>query len=153
MRMSRETMFMRIAGIVSERSTCSRLKVGAVLVKDSRIIATGYNGAPKGLPHCDEVGCEIENGACIRTSHAEANVIAFAARNGISTEGSTLYSTHMPCYACSKLIVNAGIKLVIYGTAYRLKTGAELLDKCGVPAKLYLPEPMKVPPRMHDDEL
>ena len=140
MRMSRETMFMRIAGIVSERSTCSRLKVGAVLVKDSRIIATGYNGAPKGLPHCDDVGCEMDNGACTRTSHAEANVIAFAARNGIATEGATLYTTHAPCYSCAKLLVNAGIQKIVFGKEYRIKKGLRLLEECGVHIHEYIGE-------------
>ena len=140
MRMSRETMFMKIAGIVSERSTCSRLKVGAVLVKDSRPIATGYNGAPKGLPHCDDVGCEMDNGACTRTAHAEANVIAFAARNGIATEGATLYTTHAPCYSCAKLLVNAGIQKIVFGKEYRIKKGLRLLEECGVHIHEYIGE-------------
>jgi len=140
MRMSRETMFMRIAGIVSERSTCSRLKVGAVLVKDSRIIATGYNGAPRGLPHCDDVGCEMENEACIRTVHAEANVVAFAARNGIQTDGAVLYTTHAPCYSCAKLLVNAGIQKVVFSHEYRIKRGLRLLEDCGVHIHEYIGE-------------
>jgi len=140
MRINRETMFMRIANIVSERSTCSRLKVGAVLVKDSRIISTGYNGAPKGLPHCEDSGCEMENDSCIRTVHAEANVIAFAAKNGIVTDGATLYTTTAPCYTCSKLLVNAGISKVVFENEYRIKKGLRLLEECGVHIHEYIDE-------------
>jgi dCMP deaminase len=139
-RISRELMFMKMARILSERSTCSHLKVGAVLAIDSRVISTGYNGSPSGMPHCDDVGCEDENGACIRTVHAEANVIAFAAKHGISTDGSTLYTTHSPCYACAKLIVNAGIKKVVYEDEYRIVKGLTLLKACGIMVCQYLGE-------------
>lgn len=143
MRINRETMFMRIANIVSERSTCSRLKVGAVLVKDSRIISTGYNGASKGLTHCDDSGCEMENGSCIRTVHAETNVIAFAAKNGITTDGAILYTTHAPCYSCAKLLVNAGISKVVFENEYRIKKGLRLLEECGVHIHEYVDEDSK----------
>lgn len=140
-RISRPELFMKIAELLADRSTCSRLRVGAVLVKESRIISTGYNGAPQDLPHCDDVGCELEKGtgACIRTVHAEANVIAFAAKSGIATDGATLYTTHAPCYTCAKLLVNAGIKKVIYGKDYRIRKGLELLDDCGVEFEQFIP--------------
>ena len=112
MRMSRDDMMLSIARIVSFRATCQRAKVGAVIAKDGRIISTGYNGSPPGEIHCDEAGCEIEDGHCIRTIHAEANAIAWAARNGISTEGATLYVTGWAkgiCHRCQKLAKSAGI--------------------------------------------
>jgi len=136
-RVERENMFIRMAEVLAERSTCEKLKVGAILVKDNRIISSGYNGAPSGLEHCTEAGCDIEQGtgACIRTVHAEANAIIFAARAGISTEGSTLYTTVSPCFHCSKLIVNAGVKKVVYASKYRLDTGLHLMERCGVEIK------------------
>jgi len=136
-RIDRDTMFIMIAMIVAKRSTCQRLKVGAVLVKDYRPISTGYNGAPSGLPHCDEVGCEMENGACVRTVHAEANAIAFAAKNGISTQGSILYTTNAPCYTCAKLIINAGVSEVVFKTEYRREEGVNLLESCGIKVREY----------------
>lgn len=128
-RISRNEMYAMILGIVAQRSTCLRSKVGAALiVKDGRIVSMGYAGAPKGAPHCIDVGCEIgPDGGCIRTIHAEANAIAFAARYGISTHMSTLYVTISPCYNCAKLIVNSGIAEVVYLEPYRDKRGVNLL--------------------------
>lgn len=137
-RISRDFMFAKIAYIVAARSTCPRARVGAVLVKDNRIISTGYNGAPSGLHHCDDFGCEIDdNGSCTRTVHAEANVIAFAAKNGIPTQGSTLYTTVAPCYTCAKLLINAGVKEVVYMEPYRLDDGLRILADCGVEIRGY----------------
>lgn len=132
MRITREQMFTDIIKVLAQRSTCGHKRVGAVLAQDNRIISTGYNGPPKGSPHCDDVGCKVENRACIRTVHAEANVIAFAARHGIATEGSTLYTTASPCFTCAKLLINAGIAEVYYIEEYRLKDGVKALIESGV---------------------
>lgn len=132
-RITRDQMFMAIANIVSFRSTCLRAKVGAVIVQDNRIVSTGYVGAPSGLPHCLDVGCEIgPDGGCIRTVHAEVNAIAFAARAGIKLEGSTLYVTMSPCLNCAKLIINAGIREVVYRDEYRDPSGLKLLRQAGI---------------------
>ncbi|HLC51805.1 MAG TPA: deaminase [Candidatus Nanoarchaeia archaeon] len=121
-RPSWDEYFINITREIARRATCLRGKIGVVVVKDKRIIATGYNGSAKGLPHCDEEGCMRwktidENGQeeerCLRTVHGEANAIAQAALHGVSTEGSTLYGTYKPCSVCMKLIINAGIKEVI----------------------------------------
>ncbi|MET1124463.1 MAG: cytidine/deoxycytidylate deaminase family protein [Archaeoglobaceae archaeon] len=132
--------FMEIALVVAKRSTCLRQKVGAVIVKEKRILATGYNGAPSGLPHCEEVGCmrellRVPSGERIelcRGVHAEQNAIIQAAKFGISVEGATLYSTHCPCITCAKIIINAGIKRVVYGKEYSDRNGLKLLEEAGV---------------------
>lgn len=119
---------MQIATVISSRGTCERAQVGAVLAYEGRIISTGYVGAPAGQPHCTAVGCEVGSyGGCRRTVHAEANAIAFAARYGISTQGSELYTTHSPCLDCAKLLVNSGIRRVVYEVAYRDPAGTDLL--------------------------
>lgn len=126
-------MLMRIASVISLRGTCNRAQVGAVLARDGRIIATGYVGAPSGLPHCQDVGCDVsEFSGCLRTVHAEANAIAFAARYGIATEGSNLYCTHSPCGNCAKLIINAGISRVIYEQQYRDAKPILMLRSVGI---------------------
>ena len=126
-RPSWDEYFMNITKEVAKRSTCNRLDVGAVIVKDKRILSTGYVGSPKGLPHCIEVGCLIrktldENGKekenCIRTVHAEQNAVVQAALHGVSTEGSTIYITDEPCPICTKIIINAGINRVVCGREY-----------------------------------
>ena len=114
-----DVYFMKIAREVSARSTCHRKHVGAVIVRDRTILATGYNGSIRGMPHCDEVGHMMENGHCTRTVHAEANAVAQAARNGVSLENGELYVTASPCWNCFKLIMNAGIGRVVYGEFYR----------------------------------
>lgn len=119
---------MGVAWLLSKRSTCERGQVGAVIVKDDRIISTGYNGAPPGMPHCIDVGCDMEDG-CQRAIHAEANAIAFAARNGVSVHEASVYCTHSPCIACAQLMLSAGIVAYYYVREYRLRTGLELLDK------------------------
>ncbi|MDI6820779.1 MAG: dCMP deaminase family protein [Patescibacteria group bacterium] len=117
-RPSWEEYFLNIAEIVSSRSTCDRLHVGAVIVKNKAILSTGYNGSPRGLPHCDDIGHEIAGGHCVRTIHAEANALVQAARHGTAVDGATLFLTNSPCYDCFKMIVNAGIKEVIYENFY-----------------------------------
>jgi dCMP deaminase len=110
--------FIEITLAVAKRSTCNRAQVGAIIVKDKRILTTGYNGAPRGLPHCLENGCEIVDGHCVRTLHAEQNAIIQAALHGISVEGGTIYSTHQPCHTCAKMVINAGLTRVVYVGEY-----------------------------------
>lgn len=132
-RPSRDEWLIRLAVVTSTRSTCNRASVGCVIAKDGRIISQGYVGAPSGLPHCTAVGCEPgPDGGCIRTVHAEANAIAFAARFGIPTAGADLYCTHSPCRVCAQLIINAGIDRVVYEHQYRIKDGIYLLEQAGV---------------------
>jgi len=114
MRPTRDQYFMDLAIATSKRSTCDRAMVGAVAVKDNRIIATGYNGSPKGWTHCDDGKHLLVNDHCVRTVHAEMNIICQAAKFGISLEGATIYCTHSPCYQCIKHLENAGIKNIIY---------------------------------------
>ena len=126
-RPSWDQYFIDIMHTVGERGTCDRGRAGCVIVKEKRIISTGYAGAPAGCKHCDEVGHEMhtviqEDGTqskhCIRTTHAEQNAIVQAAKFGISTEGATLYCKMTPCYACAKMIINAGIKRVVSENYY-----------------------------------
>ena len=128
--------FMTITRQVAERSTCERAKVGAVIVRDKNILATGYNGAPAGMPHCIDVGCLIyqsktPNGDteenCFRTIHAEMNAIAQAAKNGSTIKDASIYITHTPCIHCLKVLVNTGIKSIYYEKPYKLHTLDELL--------------------------
>ena len=129
-RIDRETMFMQITEVVAKRSTCLRARVGATIIRDNRVVSIGYAGAPSRLKHCTENGCKIEDGHCVRTVHAEANAIAFAAKAGIPTDGAEMYITHSPCKNCAKLIINSGIRRVTY-REYR-GDGIELLDYAGV---------------------
>ena len=128
--------FMTITRQVAERSTCKRAKVGAVIVRDKNILATGYNGAPAGMPHCIDVGCLIyqsktPNGDteenCFRTIHAEMNAIAQAAKNCSTIKDASIYITHTPCIHCLKVLVNTGIKSIYYEKPYKLHTLDELL--------------------------
>ena len=113
--------FMNIAKVVASRSTCDRKFVGAVIVRDKTILSTGYNGSIRKLAHCDETGHMMENNHCVGTIHAEANAIIQAAKNGVSTDGGTIYTTASPCWACFKLVANCGIKRICYGEFYRDK--------------------------------
>lgn len=128
--------FLDIAKIVASRSTCNRKQVGCVLVRDNRILATGYSGSIRGQPHCIDVGCEIDEQTkgCVRTVHAEMNALAQAARNGVSTDKATAYITLSPCYWCFKTMVNAGIVDFIYSEEYRIPLDKELVKACGVTA-------------------
>lgn len=118
-RISWEKYFMNIATEVASRSTCQRKMVGAVIVRDRSILSTGYNGSLRGLPHCDEVGHEMENGHCVRTVHAEANAIVQAARHGVRIQDAAIYVTASPCYNCFKMIANSGIGKIYFGEFYR----------------------------------
>ena len=132
--------FMSIAKMVAQRSTCLRRQVGAVIVKDKRILATGYNGAPMGLRHCEETGClrqeaSIPSGTrheLCRGLHAEQNAIIQAAYHGISIAGATLYCTNRPCVICSKMLINAGIKKIIYEEGYDDPLAAQMLEEAGI---------------------
>lgn len=140
-RISRPQMFVEILNIVKQRSTCARAQVSALVIKDNRVVSMGYGGAPSGLPHCTEVGCEIgPSGGCIRTIHAEANAIAFAARHGISIEGAELWCSLSPCLDCAKLIINSGIVKVVYLEEYRKTDGIDLLKKAGIDTTQYCPD-------------
>jgi dCMP deaminase len=127
---------MNIAREVATRSTCDRKFVGAVVVRDRSILATGYNGSIRGLAHCDEEGHLMEEGHCVRTVHAEANAIVQAARNGMRIEGGSIYVTASPCWGCFRLIANSGINRIVFGEFYRdakifdfsQKLGIELVD-------------------------
>jgi dCMP deaminase len=140
-RPSWDEYFMSIAELVSSRSTCVRRKVGAVLVKDKRIIATGYNGPPSGLKHPEEVGClrerlNVPSGQrheLCRGLHAEQNAIIQAALHGVSTKNSILYCTHCPCSLCVKMLINAGVEKVIYREGYPDWLARELAEEAGLP--------------------
>lgn len=132
--------FMTITRMVAKRSTCLRRHVGAILVKDKRILATGYNGAPAGIRHCEEVGClrhdtsvpSGERHELCRGLHSEQNAIIQAAYHGISIAGSTLYCTNKPCVICSKMLINAGIKKVFYEEGYHDPLADQMLTEAGI---------------------
>ena len=126
------TYFMNIARQVATRSTCDRKHVGAVIVRDKTILSTGYNGSIRGLPHCDDVGHDLEGGHCVATIHAEANAILQAAKNGVSVDGGELYTTASPCWNCFKLIANAGIKKIYFGEFYRDERSRETAAQVGI---------------------
>lgn len=167
-RVDRKTFFMTVAKLYALRSTCLRGQVGCVAVKDYRQIAAGYNGAPPGMKHCTEVGCgggvtvreaqldplpngeaprpaerldvvEFPNG-CTRSIHAEVNMVAHAARVGISLQHCTVYATHGPCLPCAQSYVAAGIGALIYETPYRLPEGLELINQANIVIVRYEPQ-------------
>jgi dCMP deaminase len=118
-RSSWDAYFMNIARTVATRSTCDRKFVGAAIVRDRMILATGYNGSVRGLPHCDDEGHLMEDGHCVRTVHAEANAIVQAARAGVRIDAASIYVTASPCWGCFRLIANAGINRIVFGEFYR----------------------------------
>ena len=124
--------FMNIARQAATRSTCSRKHVGAVIVRDKTILSTGYNGSIRGMPHCDEVGHDMENDHCVATIHAEANAIIQAAKNGVRIEGGELYTTASPCWNCFKLIANSGIKQIYFGEFYRDEKSIRVAGELGI---------------------
>jgi dCMP deaminase len=140
-RLGWDQYFMEICRVVARRSTCTRAAVGAVIVRDRAILATGYNGSPAGLPHCTDVGClvytsttpdgEVEEN-CFRTIHAEINAIAQAARHGVAIAGSDIYITHSPCIHCLKVLINTGIGRVCYERPYKLPRVEELVRASGI---------------------
>ncbi|MCE5296505.1 MAG: dCMP deaminase family protein [Euryarchaeota archaeon] len=132
-----DTYFMRMAELVSTRSTCLRRKVGAVIVKEKRVLSTGYNGAPKGLKHCEEVGCVRENQhiasgtrhELCRGVHAEQNAVIQAAYFGVSIKDGTIYTTNYPCVMCAKILLNAGITEIVYKDDYIDPLSKEMLSE------------------------
>ena len=139
-RPSWDEYFMAITEQVAERATCTRRHIGAVLVKDKRILATGYNGVPAGLAHCAEVGCIREQRGIAsgtqhelcRGIHAEQNAVIQAARHGIAIDGATVYCTHQPCVLCAKILINAGIKEIVYRESYPDSLAEEMLAEAGI---------------------
>ena len=136
--------FLSIADLVSKRSTCLRRRVGAVLVKDKRILATGYNGAPSNIRHCDITGClrerlKVPSGErheLCRGLHAEQNALLQAALHGVSTEGAKVYATTQPCIICAKMLINAGIKELIISAPYPDKMAKEFLKEAGIKVRI-----------------
>ena len=139
-RPSWEAYFMDITFLVSKRSTCLRRAVGALIVKDKRILSTGYNGAPTGIKHCIETGClreklnvaSGENHELCRGIHAEQNAIIQAAYHGASIKNATLFCTNLPCSICAKMIINAGIKKICYNSGYADSMSEEMLNEAGI---------------------
>lgn len=139
-RPSWDSYFMQMALVVAGRSTCLRRQVGAVMVKDKQILSTGYNGSPSGLQHCDEVGClrqslgvpSGERHEICRAVHAEQNALVQAAKHGVAITGADLYTTHQPCVLCTKLLINAGIKRVIYTHAYPDQLAVKMAEEAGL---------------------
>lgn len=142
-RPSWDAYFMSITELVAQRSTCIRRRVGAILVRDRRIITTGYNGAPSNISHCLDVGCLREQQGIpsgqrhelCRGLHAEQNAIIQAALHGVSVEGATLYCTNMPCAICSKMLLNARIVCVYYKDGYADSLAAQMMAEAGIPVK------------------
>ncbi len=128
---------MEIARTVATRATCPRAMVGAVLTRSRRILTTGYNGAPRGVQHCTDVGCIMADGHCLRATHAEANAIVQGALHGVGLEGATAYCTHQPCAGCSKLLISAGVVRIVYADAYPDPIGQGLLAEAGVALERY----------------
>jgi dCMP deaminase len=144
-RPSWDEYFMSMAELAATRSTCLRRQVGAVIVKDKKILATGYNGAPAGLKHCLDIGClrdklKIPSGErheLCRATHAEQNAIVQAALFGVSISGSTMYSTTQPCVLCTKLIINAGIKRIIIQNSYPDRMSMQMLKEAKVKIQIF----------------
>lgn len=145
MRPSWDEYFMDIVELIKTRSTCLRRQVGALIVKDKRILATGYNGSPTGCSHCLEIGCmreklNIPSGQrheLCRAIHAEQNAIVQAANSGTSVKGGTLYVTHQPCVLCAKMAINAGIIRIIYKGEYPDELSMSMLKEAGVEVQIF----------------
>jgi len=140
-RASWDEYFLELAKVVATRATCDRRHVGAVIVRDRTVLATGYNGSIRGLPHCDEVGHLMENGHCVRTVHAEANAIAQAAKNGVGIDGASIYITASPCWVCFRLIANAGLSRIAFGEFYRDERIFEAAGLAGIELVDLTPRP------------
>jgi len=140
MRDTWEQVFLKMAELLASRSTCGRVKVGAVLTRDNRVVSTGYNGVPAGEPHCEDLGFvnHTSHGEYSRTHelHAELNAVLYAARHGVPTGGTTLYMTLSPCVACAKALYQAGVVRVVYRDTYDRETdGVDFLNTHGVPCE------------------
>ncbi|MFA0815630.1 MAG: cytidine/deoxycytidylate deaminase family protein [Anaerofustis sp.] len=145
MRPEWDKYFMDLLEVIKTRSTCMRRQVAAIIVKDKQIISTGYNGAPKGIFHCDQVGClreklgipSGEKHELCRGIHAEQNAIIQASMHGVSIEGTEIYITHSPCVLCSKMLINAGVKKITFKGDYPDKLALDLLAEAGVEVVRY----------------
>lgn len=154
-RPSWDQYFMEIARLVASRSTCLRRQVGAVMVKDKNILTTGYNGTPSGIRHCSEVGClrqqlgvpSGERHELCRGLHAEQNAIIQAAKHGVNIDGATLYCTNSPCIICSKMLINAGIREIVFLDGYPDNLSIEMLREAGILTRIFgqSPELHEVP--------
>lgn len=141
-RPSWDDYFMALVRVLGTRSSCNRLHAGAILVKDKRIISSGYNGAAPGMPTCDEVGHLMEEGHCVRTIHGEHNaILQAAAMGGVSTKGSIMYSKYNPCIHCAKYVIAAGIVRVVVHKIYRGMEAVNLLREGGVQVDIYETNP------------
>jgi dCMP deaminase len=137
--------FMQMAEFAATRTTCLRRAVGAVIVKDRRVLATGYNGAPQGLTHCEELGClrqqlNVPSGQrheLCRALHAEQNAIITAARYGVNIDGATIYVTTQPCVVCAKMLINAGITEIVYKNPYPDELSMNMLGESGIKLRVY----------------
>ena len=132
MRPAWDEYFMQIARTVATRATCPRASVGCVLTRERRILTTGYNGAPRGVAHCMDVGCLLVHDHCQRATHAEANAIVQGALHGVGLAGATAYCTHQPCVNCTKLLISAGVERIVYAVPYTDAIARELLAEAGV---------------------
>jgi dCMP deaminase len=132
MRPGWDEYFMEIARTVATRATCPRASVGCVMVREHRILTTGYNGAPRGIPHCTDVGCMVVNEHCQRATHAEANALVQAALHGVRLDGATAYCTHQPCVNCSKLLISAGVVKIVFERTYVDEIAMQLLGEAGI---------------------
>lgn len=147
-RPSWDEYFMRMAFLASDRTTCLRRGVGAVIVKDNRVLATGYNGVPQGITHCDEVGCLRERlgvpsgqkHELCRGLHAEQNAIIQAAKHGINIDGATIYITTQPCVVCAKMLINAGIREIVYANPYPDELSLSMLGESDIVLRVFSEE-------------
>lgn len=136
-RISRDELFMGIVHLLTLRATCLRRQVGCVVVRDNRVVITAYNGPPSGHPHCLEGGCDLSQ-KCVRAIHAEANAIAFAARHGIPLEGCVMYIAATPCKKCAELIIQAGIREIVFSdTRIHDQEGVDLLNLSDIKLTVY----------------
>jgi len=127
-RPSWDEYFIQQCDLIASRATCDRKRVGAIIVKDKRIVSSGYNGSLPGLLHCDDVGHDMEDSHCIATVHGEVNAIADAARRGVSTDGAMLYCNTMPCWSCFKTIVSSGIVEIVFRDEYRAEQKSKVIE-------------------------
>lgn len=138
-RPSWDEYFMELAQVVAKRSTCNRRSVGSVLVRDKRILTTGYNGSPPGQPHCSDEGCLMVEGHCVRAIHAEQNAIIQGALHGIDLRGATCYVTSSPCVHCSKMLIAAGVERIVFLDTYTESIGADMCRTAGVVLEQFQP--------------
>lgn len=134
-RPSWDQYFLKMAMLISERSTCPRMHCGCVLVRDKKILSTGYNGSIPGDVHCEDVGCLVVDNHCVRTIHAEMNAILQCSNNGINTTGATAYVTNMPCTNCAKALIGAGIREVVIFSDYHDTMAEDFFSRAGIKLK------------------